>query len=73
MELELYASLVTTGPIGFVEDTIVNGHPVASDFGPGPMEATREFLATHREFRVDTRCQLFLLIQNPEGFLLRVR
>lgn len=43
-ELELYAPLATTHII--VEDSNINGHPVASGFGPGPKEAVQEFLAS---------------------------
>jgi cephalosporin hydroxylase len=72
-ELEAYAPLVPVGSYLIVEDTNVNGHPAAPDFGPGPMEAVWDFLATDPGFEVDTRCERYFLTQNPSGYLRRVR
>lgn len=72
-ELRLYGSLVTVGSYMIVEDTNINGHPVLPDFGPGPMEAVREFLKETRSFEPDTRREKLLLTFNPHGFLKRVR
>ena len=47
-ELGAYVPLMQPGDYLVVEDTCVNGHPVRADFGPGPMEAIEEFLASHR-------------------------
>lgn len=68
-ELELYAPWVTAGSYLIVEDTNVNGHPVAADFGPGPMEAVEEFLTSHPEFVLDPSREKFLMTFNPRGYL----
>jgi len=71
-ELEAWHALVTRGCYLVVEDTNVNGHPIAPRHGPGPMEAAQAFLAAHPEFRVDEARQRFLLTMNPQGWLLRL-
>jgi cephalosporin hydroxylase len=71
-ELELYAPLVSPGQYLIVEDTNINGHPVLLDFGPGPMEATDEFLTRHSEFERDLSREKHMLTQNPGGYLRRV-
>ncbi|TMC12301.1 MAG: hypothetical protein E6J41_03170 [Chloroflexi bacterium] len=53
-ELQCYADLVTPGCYLIVEDTSVNGHPIESDFGAGPMEAVETFLAGRSDFEVMT-------------------
>ncbi len=44
-ELRLWVPWLRPGDYVVVEDSIVNGHPVRPDFGPGPMEAINEYLA----------------------------
>lgn len=44
-ELEALVPLLRKGDYLIVEDTIVNGHPVRPDHGPGPMEAIREYVS----------------------------
>jgi len=72
-ELAAYAPLVPVGSYLIVEDTNVNGHPAAPDFGPGPMEAVWDFLATDPGFEVDAHCERYFITQNPSGYLRRVR
>ena len=56
-----------------VQDTNVNGHPVAPDYGPGPFEAVGEFLASTNAFAVDQRRERLGFTMCPKGFLTRVR
>jgi cephalosporin hydroxylase len=43
-ELNALVPLLRSGDYLVVEDTIVNGHPVRPEFGPGPWEAIHAFL-----------------------------
>lgn len=43
-ELGVLVPLLRRGDYLIVEDTIVNGHPVRPDFGPGPLEAIEDYL-----------------------------
>lgn len=70
-ELRLYAPLVTPGSYIVVEDTILNGHPVSPEFGPGPMEAAEEFLRANSAFTADRRREKLYLTFNPKGYLRR--
>jgi cephalosporin hydroxylase len=71
-ELQAYAPIVTPGSYLIVEDTNLNGNPVAPNFGEGPWEAVRSFLKSHKEFEADPSMEKFLLTFNPGGFLKRV-
>jgi cephalosporin hydroxylase len=71
-ELRAYADLVSPGSYLIVEDTNVNNHPVAEDFGSGPMEAVEEFLTTRDDFNIDREREKFFLTFNPKGYLRRV-
>ena len=72
-ELIAYSPLVQLGDYLIVEDTNLNGHPVYRDFGPGPMEAIKKFLAKDDSFCVDTGCERFLMTLNPGGYLRRCK
>ncbi|MBN1255773.1 MAG: class I SAM-dependent methyltransferase [Deltaproteobacteria bacterium] len=72
-ELEIYSKFVTKGSYIIVEDTNINGHPIGPDFGPGPMEAVKEFLKMKRDFAIDKSREKFYLTFNPDGYLKRVR
>ena len=71
-ELKAYAPMVNTGSYVIVQDTNVNGHPVRPDFGPGPMEAVDEFLASNKAFMSDRARERFLFSMHPKGYLKRV-
>ncbi|QDV38019.1 CmcI family methyltransferase [Tautonia plasticadhaerens] len=68
-ELYAYAPIVTPGQYLVVEDTNINGHPVLPGFGPGPMEALREFLAGNDAFEIDRDREKFFMTFNPSGYL----
>jgi cephalosporin hydroxylase len=74
-ELEAYAPLVTLGQFLVVEDTNINGHPVAIDWkgGPGPRAAVDGFLERYPEFEADILAERYLLTMHPGGWLKRVR
>lgn len=68
-ELRTYHDIVTPGSYLVVEDTNINGHPVAPEFGPGPMEALEMFLQENDDFAPDPRGEKFYLTFNPKGYL----
>ena len=70
-ELRLYSPLVTPGSYVIVEDTNINGHPVAPELGSGPMEAVKAFLSDNSSFSVSTDCEKFYFTFNPSGYLKR--
>lgn len=72
-ELKAYSDFVPVGSYLIVQDTNVNGHPVLPNYGPGPMEAVLDFLATDNRFEPDRSRERMLFTMHPMGYLKRVR
>jgi cephalosporin hydroxylase len=72
-ELRAYAPLVPPGGYIIVQDTSMNGHPTAPDYGPGPYEAVEAFLAETGDFVADRSRERLMMTNNPMGFLKRIR
>ncbi|MEW5901254.1 MAG: CmcI family methyltransferase, partial [Acidobacteriota bacterium] len=71
-ELEIYSKLVSLNSYLIVQDTAHHGHPLPTDYGDGPMEATRAFLKHHKNFAVDRGREKFLLTFFPQGYLKKI-
>jgi cephalosporin hydroxylase len=67
-----YGPLVPVGSYVVLEDTILNGHPVWTGFGPGPWEAAKKIVDAG-EFDRDPALERFGLTFNFGGFLKRVK
>ncbi|MBM4299600.1 MAG: hypothetical protein FJ143_17810, partial [Deltaproteobacteria bacterium] len=72
-EMKAYGPLVSKDSYMIVQDTNANGHPVLEKFGPGPMEAVEEFLATNDQFRPDREAERLMFTMHPKGYLKRVK
>jgi cephalosporin hydroxylase len=71
-EFRLYRDLVPVGGYLIIEDTIVNGHPVWPNFGPGPAEAAKGIVERRDQFVADVSMGRYQLSFNPNGFLKRM-
>jgi cephalosporin hydroxylase len=72
-ELKIYSELVTRGCYLVLEDTDINGHPVLRNFGPGPMEALRDFMSGDHRYISDHAREKFGVTFFPDGWLRRVQ
>lgn len=72
-ELRMYGPLVSPGSYLIVEDTHLDGIPVAPEWGPGPMSALIEYLDTGGAelYEQDFTREAYVLTQNPGGWLRR--
>ena len=68
--LKNYAPLVTRNNYFIVEDTICH-HGLSEGPAPGPYEAVQDFLRGNQDFAVDQNREPYLIIWNPNGFLVR--
>jgi cephalosporin hydroxylase len=72
-ELRLFQKYVPVGGYLIVNDTMINGHPIWPDWGPGPWEAVRAFLEETADFQIDKAREKHMLTSCPDGFLRRVK
>ena len=70
-ELQAYSPTVSYGSYLVVEDTHMGGVPTAPAFGPGPLAAVKQFLASEagREFVQDKAREALVMTFNPGGWL----
>lgn len=72
-EMELYGELVSKNQYMVVEDGSI-GHIVFKNFGEGPYEAIKSFMFKNSDFKIDKKIEnKFLITQNTNGYLLKVR
>ncbi len=70
-EFNAYRDLVSIGSYAVVERTIINGHPVWPEFGPGPTEALSVIVPENRDFMPDPDAERYGFSFHGGGFLRR--
>jgi cephalosporin hydroxylase len=68
-ELQAYSEFITPGSYLIVQDTNLGGHPIRWPDGPGPWEATEEFLRSSDRFEVDRTREELMFTWHPGGYL----
>ena len=69
---DAFQDLVPPGGYLVVENTVVNGRPVESAFGPGPHEAVVHILGHHTDWAPDVAFERFTVTFNKGGYLRRL-
>jgi cephalosporin hydroxylase len=69
---DLYSPLVPVDGYVVVENTVVNGRPVESSFGPGPHEGVVAVLSHHPDWVPDVAYERYSITFNKNGFLRRM-
>jgi len=72
-ELELYRHFPTLGSYMICEDTDINGHPVLTEYGPGPYEALEKWVPGQSDYVVDRSWEKHLMCFHKGGYLKRVK
>lgn len=72
-EMNIYGKLVSVGSYMIVEDSDLGGHPVEKEPYNGPYEAIHEFMDRNDSFRIDKSREKFMVTQNVDGFLKRIK
>lgn len=70
--VEAHLDLVDVGGYVVLENTVVNGRPAASAFGPGPHEAVSELLQRHPDLVPDVAFERYTMTFNKGGYLRRM-
>ncbi len=71
-ELRLYAPLVSPGSYLIVQDTGL-WRPVENPDRPWASHAVKEFLAENDAFEIDASRERYMITNNPDGYLRRIR